>query len=231
MSEPRGIAVFADFDDTLAMQNVARLLLRQFAPAALDRYSKQYRSGQISFREYQERSFDAVETSVGEMQQVVADETELRPGILELLDAVRDANGTMTIVSAGLRFYIEPVLQRHGLEQLSLVCGTASRDGSDSGPFRYDYPFKETSGEPCRGDWATCKCKALEEAGDRMTVFVGDGSTADACAAEKADHVFARDRLLKICNDRHIPATPFEDFTPVTEFVIKAGKTAKAQAR
>ncbi len=218
------IAVVADFDDTLTTQNVAHLLLKRFAPDALERFSTQYRSGQITFREYQELAFNSVDAPVEQMQQVAADEVELRLGLNDLLQALDDIEGELTIASAGLDLYIEPVLECHGLANLNVVCGSAVRNGSDSGEFSYDYPFADVD-VPCRGDWATCKCKALEQAGESATtVFVGDGSTSDACAAENADYVFARDRLLRICEESGIDATPFEDFRPVTEFVAALGR-------
>lgn len=236
MSSEARIAVFADFDDTLTTQNVAHFLLKKFAPRALELYSSQYRAGEISFREYQENAFDAVKASVNEMQNAAANEVELRHGIHELLEAIGKADGVFTVASAGLHFYIDPVLKRHGLEELNVVCGTAVRSGSDNGEFGYDYPFPipdldqptGTDNDQCRGDWATCKCKALEQAGQSaVTIFVGDGSTSDACVAEKADHVFARDRLLRICNEKGLRATPFEDFSPVTELVKRLSTEAK----
>ena len=228
MSKPTGIAVFADFDDTLTVQNAAHLLLQQFAPEAMKKYSGMYRSGEITFREYQERSFDAVTASVEEMQAVVAAEIQLRDGLRELLDAVSIAGGTFTVVSAGLSFYIDPVLEANGLQALPVVCGTAARDAAEGASFRYDYPFKNAQNEPCRGDWSTCKCKAVAEAGEGVTtVFVGDGNTSDACVAPRADYVFARDRLLKICVDSGVDATPFEDFYPVAEFVRKLAATSR----
>ena len=230
MSSQARIAVFADFDDTLTTQNVAHFLLKRFAPEALKTYSSQYRAGEITFREYQERSFDAVIATVPEMQEAVSSEIELRQGIESMLDAIERAGGTFTITSAGLNFYIDPVLKRHGLEKLSVVSASATRSDSEGGPFSYDYPFDNTGEGPCQGDWATCKCKALKQAGDpTVNVFVGDGSTSDACAAGKADFVFARDRLLRICRETGIAATPFEDFTPVTEFVAKLSTEALSQ--
>lgn len=230
MSPQTRIAVFADFDDTLTTQNVAHLLLKRFAPQALAKYSSQYRAGEITFREYQEMAFNAVEVTVGEMQELAADEVELRSGLRELLEAVDAAGGKFTVASAGLHLYIDPVLERHELEQLSVVCGSAVRSGSESGEFRYDYPFTDATDQPCRGDWATCKCKALEQAGeDAVKVFVGDGSTSDACVAEKADYVFARDRLLRICEAAGIEVTPFEDFAPVTDLVVRLSTEANKQ--
>jgi 2-hydroxy-3-keto-5-methylthiopentenyl-1-phosphate phosphatase len=240
MSVAGRVAVFADFDDTLTMVNVAQHLLRRFAPEALAKNSALFRNGEITFREYQERAFDAVTVPVTEMQAIVADEISLRDGAVELVDAVAEVNGTFTVASAGLRLYIEPVLQRHGLGHVEIVCGTAIRNETSDGPisesFRYDYPFVNDSRskvESCEGDWATCKCKALEQAGQGVTtIFVGDGSTSDACVAPKADHVFARDRLLDICNAEGINATPFENLHTVSDFVKSlADSTTASQAR
>ena len=91
MSPEARIAVFADFDDTLTTQNVAHFLLKRFAPEALELYSSQYKAGQITFREYQEKSFDAVDATVSEMQEAAANEIELRQGIRELLNAIKRA--------------------------------------------------------------------------------------------------------------------------------------------
>ena len=209
-----------DFDDTLSTGNVAQMLLMRYAPEEFSSCSARYRADEISFREYQEQSFDAVPVSITEMQQTAANETEIRAGIEELLRVVDETNATLTVLSAGLDIYIRPVLERFGLSSVDLICGSATREPSRDGQFRYDYPFGSTESNGCKGDWATCKCKALEQvSGGTTTVFVGDGSTSDACAAEKADHVFARDRLLRICKEKRIPATPFEDFIPVTELL------------
>ena len=218
------IAVFADFDDTLTTRNVAQFLLNRFAPEAFAEIRKLNRNGEITFREYQEQSFNAVRATVSEMQDAVADEIEMRDGVPELAAAVAEAGGTLTVASAGLRFYIDPVLEKHSLSQLPVICGTATRDERPDlpvkEPFRYDYPFTGAQDEPCQGDWATCKCRALEQAGSGVTtIFVGDGSTSDACVAPKADYVFARDRLLNICNERGVKATPFNDMKVVTAFV------------
>jgi 2-hydroxy-3-keto-5-methylthiopentenyl-1-phosphate phosphatase len=232
VSKPTGIAVFADFDDTLTVQNAAHFLLERFAPEAMKKYSGMYRSGEITFREYQERSFDAVTTSVEEMQSVVAAEIQLRDGLRELLDAVSKAGGSFTVVSAGLSFYIEPVLEANGMKALPVICGTAVKNAAEGASFRYDYPFKNAQNEPCLGQWATCKCRAIAEAGSGVTtVFVGDGNTSDACVAPKADFVFARDRLLRICVDSGIDAAPFEDFYPVAEFVRNFAATSRESSR
>lgn len=210
-------AVFLDFDDTVTVRNAAHYVLNRFAPDALKRFRTMYLDGEIGFREYQERAFDAIQEPLSDIQNAVAEGIEIRPGLPELVDSVSACDGSITVVSAGLDIYIEPVLQRHGLGDARIACASAVRDGADTGAFRYDYSF---GGEPCAGDWATCKCRVIKLApAEAVTVFAGDSETSDSCAAPNADHVFARDRLLTFCEANGIAATPFEDFYPVAEFV------------
>ena len=144
-----------------------------------------------------------------------------------MANAVNESGGDLTIVSAGLDIYIQPVMRRNGLADVKIACASAVREGADTGAFRYDYSF---GGEPCAGDWATCKCRVIKLAPhDMATVFAGDSEASDACAAPNADYVFARDRLLTFCEANGIKATPFEDFHPVAEFVRELAKRQAAE--
>ena len=229
MTGDKTVAVFVDFDDTLTTENAAQLVLKKLVPDEFARISGEYRSGDITFREYQERSFDAIKGTPESIADIVSEEVELRAGSEDLAKAISNVNGTLTVASAGLDIYILPVLEKHGLGHLEVVAGKAREGGSENGGFRYDYPFADDT-RPCEGDWGTCKCKALQNASpDATIVFVGDGSTSDACAAPKADHVFARDRLLRFCRERGIEATPFEDLSVVAEFVRMHSRSETVQ--
>ena len=59
--------------------------------------------------------------------------------------------------------------------------------------------------------WCVCLVSAQDDE--------GDGATSDACAASRADHVFARDRLLRHCRENGVPAKRFEDLRTVSEFI------------
>jgi len=50
-------------------------------------------------------------------------------------------------------------------------------------------------------------------------IFIGDGLRSDSCAAEKADTVFARSRLLEHCRNNGIEAIEFEDFHSIAEYI------------
>jgi 2,3-diketo-5-methylthio-1-phosphopentane phosphatase len=221
------VAVFVDFDDTATTRNAAHYILNKFAPDAMKKFRSMFLAGEMSFVEYQERAFNAIEAPLAEVQEAVAAGIELRLGFSDLVRAVRAVGGSITVVSAGLDIYIEPVLRRNGLADVPIACGVAVRDGAETGPFRYDYPF---GGGHCECDTATCKRDVVKAAPAGVaTVFAGDSKSSDGCAARVAGKVFARDRLLSHCQANGIPVTPFEDFFPVVDFVNKLAASQAAE--
>ena len=157
------------------------------------------------------------------MEGHVRETASLRPGFNESVAAARQAGARFVIASAGLEFYIRALLDKGGHRALPVIAvrATPARTGK-SGRIRYDYPDDQGG---CDGDWAICKCRVVQAAkakGGRV-VFVGDGTRSDACAAAKADIVFARARLLEHCQATGIPATPFEDLFGLAEFLQQNG--------
>jgi 2-hydroxy-3-keto-5-methylthiopentenyl-1-phosphate phosphatase len=130
------------------------------------------------------------------------------------------SGAAFTVVSAGLDFYIRALLSREGHGKIPVIAVEArQKGGSDGGRIRYDYPAGQGR---CAGDWAICKCRAVEAAKrcGRTVIFAGDGTRSDACAAAKADVVFARAKLLEHCRAEGIPVRPFEaDLYPLAEFL------------
>lgn len=217
------MTVVCDFDDTAATQNVAHLLLERFAGGRDQQHVAAFRSGEISFREYQERAFLEVRASIPEMEGHVREFASLRPGFTESVAAARQTGARFLIASAGLEFYIRALLDREGHRDLPVIAVRAAAGGTGgNGGIRYDYPEGQGG---CEGDWAICKCKVVKEANvwGGAVVFVGDGTRSDACAAGRADVVFARARLLEHCKAARVHATPFEDLFGLAEFIQRTG--------
>ncbi|MBI4219308.1 MAG: haloacid dehalogenase-like hydrolase [Chloroflexi bacterium] len=207
-----------DFDDSAAVQNVARLLLDRFGGAEFAGLEARYRAGNLLFRDYQELAFRSLPVDVDSLRSYAAEKALLRPGFKESVQAVQAAGGQALVVSAGLDFYIEPVLGKNGYSRLPVTSVTTGRFSGPATHIRYDYPAALPG---CPADWAVCKCRVFaraRSAGEEI-VFVGDGIRSDACAAARADTVFARSRLLGHCQENGIPATPFDDLFPVVRYL------------
>jgi len=222
------LTVICDFDGSAADRNVAHMLLARFGREQAARHRRHFLAGKTSFREYQERAFRSVDGSLDEMAAHAAAHAGLRRGFAETGETARRTGAELRIVSSGLDFYISAVLDRQGFPDIPVIAVRTSSQDSKAASIRYDYPDGQDS---CRGDWAVCKCRAVETAqrSGRKVVFVGDGLRSDACAAERASKVFARGPLLDHCRRNGIPATPFEELLPVATYL--AERAARRAAR
>ena len=145
-----------------------------------------------------------------EMRQWALREAEVRPGLAGLMELCR-ANGVkVEVVSNGMSFYVEAVLEREGLSGLPFVAPIPTFN-------RVEGPVVEFSdGVATCERTGLCKCERvlrLRSSG-RKIVFVGDG-ISDFCVAEEADFVIARSALKKHCADHGIAHSEFQDFDDV----------------
>ncbi|MBI2965430.1 MAG: HAD-IB family phosphatase [Chloroflexi bacterium] len=215
--------VILDFDDTAAVENVARLLLDRFGDGAFSQIQAQYSQGKLPFRDYQESAFRSLPVDVPTLSAYAADAAHLRPGFKEAVEAAKFAGAEISIVSAGLDFYIKPVLDRYGYSGVPVTSvGTGGYRGHATA-IQYTYPPLRPD---CPTEYAVCKCRVFEAArlAGREVVFVGDGMRSDACAAARASTVFARSRLLDHCRANGIPAQPFDDLYPLAAHIGRAAR-------
>jgi 2-hydroxy-3-keto-5-methylthiopentenyl-1-phosphate phosphatase len=217
MSSIPPFTMLIDFDGTLVEPNVAIVLVEQFCPNGEEvahEVDILLHEGKITLREAWEREASLMRADrIPEMVEFVVKNVPLRDGARELLDLLAEHRIPTKIVSGGLDFYIHPVLAREGL-RLPVLSDVAVA-GPD-GQLKVLHPHGHATCRLC----GICKAQAVraESTPQGRVVFVGDGST-DQYAAEVADVVFARRRLLSYCEKKGIPVFPFEGFRPVTERV------------
>ena len=113
-------AVLTDFDDTAAVQNVAELLLEKFgAPDWMD-VRQRFRNGHIDLKEYQEITFRTIQADRATMQAYVKEHANLRPYFRELWGFCQTNDFPMAVVSQGLDFYIQALLDKEGLGRVPI---------------------------------------------------------------------------------------------------------------
>jgi 2-hydroxy-3-keto-5-methylthiopentenyl-1-phosphate phosphatase len=221
--------IVIDFDETASSVNGARILLRELGvDSPRSDIRERFDSGETTFKRYQEEEFDRLSASVSDIKNLASKVIPMRDGLSELIDAA-DAGGHQLIVaSAGLDLYIKPALDAAGLEDVDVISVTATVDEDSDTINGYEYPPYESR---CTEAWAVCKCYPMRNALQRNeeVVFIGDGRMADTCAAETANTVFARSRLLAYCESEGIDATPFDGLANVAKYV-RSRTTQKSPA-
>ncbi|MBI4200129.1 MAG: MtnX-like HAD-IB family phosphatase [Chloroflexi bacterium] len=203
------LAILCDFDDTVAVENVAHLLLGRFGDSQWQSLLQQFRDGTIRPKDYFERCFLGVRASRASMQAYVREHAHLRPGFRELARYCQGQEIELAIVTHGLDFYVEALLEREGLGWLpAFTVGSRFTSNGIESDFRY-------TRDDCQ-EWGNCKCSVVDRyrTQGRRVFYVGDG-LSDLCPARRADLVFARSRLLELCQQEGIPHREFQDFNDV----------------
>jgi 2-hydroxy-3-keto-5-methylthiopentenyl-1-phosphate phosphatase len=155
------ISVVFDFDGTLVTSFIGGLLFRGFTPEAeLEKASNRFKTNVTSLREYQEEVFDLVSESTAEMSKRAVEGASIRSQAHEVCEHIWNVGGKVAIASAGLDFYIQPVLDNSKLGRINVHSGKVISNVTELPPFRYDYP---SSDDQCEGDWITCKCKVIND--------------------------------------------------------------------
>ena len=201
--------VLSDFDDTAAHQNVAELLLNKFGDPTWTTIRANFRKGDVTLKDYQEIVFRNIATDIPTMQKHVQQHARLRPYFGELAEYCCVNHYPMAIVSQGLDFYIQALLDYEGYGSIPVFAVNTTVIGNAIS-YQYDYvrPGKESLGNS-KG----LIVNEYQKKGHRV-YYIGDGRS-DFEAAVEADIVFAHSVLAEECERQNIPFIPFTDFGDV----------------
>ena len=204
-------AILTDFDDTAAVQNVAEMLLHQFGHDSWQDVRGRFRSGELTLKEYQEITFRNIRADRSTMQEFVKKNADLRPRFTELWEYCQELNSPMAIVSLGLDFYIQALLEKEGAPGVPTYC-VNTRFTPDGISYYYHHAYP---GEEERGNSKGLIVDRYRQLGYHV-IYVGDGRS-DFEGAERADTVFAHSFLAEECQRQGVAFRPFTDFGDVME--------------
>ena len=211
-------AVLIDFDDTAAQQNVAELLLKRFGDPTWQDVRQRFRAGEFTLKEYQEITFRSIQADKAAMQGYVKQNANLRPYFKDLWDYCQGHGIPMAIVSQGLDFYIEALLDNEGHPQVP-VYAVNTRFTPQGITFEYRHC---RPGQERQGNSKGLVVDRYREEG-HYVFYAGDG-VSDFEAATRADLLFAHRTLAEECVRQQIPYRPFTDFqdmlAAVTEYQV-----------
>ena len=207
-------AVVCDFDGTAVTEDIGDQVAIRFAGYGTWRRAEdRFKAGEITFSQLIEAIFAPVTATREEIAAFARDTAVLRPGLERFVAACREAGRPFLLVSAGLDVYIEAVLERLAPEVRAHVEVRANR--ATCSPAGLSIAFHGDGGG-C-GRCGFCKGTVVDDLHARgyRVAMCGDG-TADRCAADRADKVFARGRLVRYCAEQGIPHATFETFDEVS---------------
>ena len=209
------LAVLLDFDGTITKRDIGDQVVINFAEPGWKEALDSHLAGEMNVRDLwafetsllrKEREAEAVNHSIKT--------AEIREGFGELIEHCRSQGILVEVVSSGMNFYVDAILEHYGFGELARARPQVEYDEDGFGVMTMPPGIRDC------GMTALCKCDRvwrLRRKGFRV-MFVGDGAS-DACVVSQADIVLATSRLRQVCDSEGIEHTPFETFHEVLHVV------------
>jgi 2-hydroxy-3-keto-5-methylthiopentenyl-1-phosphate phosphatase len=204
------LRVWADFDGTVARDDVTDAVLRRFAAPEWESIEADWLAGRIDAAACMRRQIALVQASRAELDAFL-DGLALDPGFEKFAAWCAEQATPLAVVSDGVDYFARRILSRHGLGEIPVFANRLVPDGAG---WALAQPWAAAG---CRAGSGVCKCAVAgpdDWAHRHFMVYVGDGRS-DRCVAARADLLFAKDGLAAYCLERGFPFRAWTSFDDV----------------
>ena len=210
-SEARKTLVQCDFDGTITEKDVSFLFLDTYADGDWRQLLEEYKAGKISVGDFNTTAFAMVRADKQTLLDLVftSDKVRIRPGFRELLNYCSQNGFEFVIVSNGLVFYIEAILEDLGIKGIKVFAAQSWFHLNEGMEVKYIGP----DGKQEAAGFKDAYTELFLKEGYRI-VYVGNG-VSDSYPARRAEHIFATGDLLDRCRELNLNCTPFTDLNDV----------------
>lgn len=211
-SRTRRVAVFSDFDGTIAHPDTINLLAETFGGVEFRRdIGGKIASGEISLRDGIAAEVATIRGDLDQVLDFLRSRVKIDESFPPFAQWCRSREIPLTILSAGIKDVIERLLAPFALDHVHLLANPL-----EIIDHRWTLRFLDDT------PWGHDKAAALVQARSKgfATAFLGDG-LSDLRAANHADLVFARSRLANLCRQKQLPFFPLEGFSTVGDTIAR----------
>ena len=212
-------AVICDFDGTISLKDGTDALLQRYALPGWEVLEARWVAGEITALECMRGQVALLDVPVSEFEHFATD-LNVDGHFPAFAAACARRDIPLVVASDGLDWLIHAALGRLNLTGISVCSGRVANLGSG----RYQLATSPAE-PPCPKGGVTCKCAiASRLAGQdakapRRILLIGDGRSDFCVAANVADLVFARGKLLAYCTENGIPCYPVDSFDEATQLL------------
>jgi len=209
--------VISDFDGTICPVDVGSEVLRRFTQKSRDDIDREYVKNSLGSREAYRKIAPLMTVNPDCLQAYVLKRSRIDPFFARFYRLAKKKGVDVKIVSDGLDFYIRAIMEKNRLGEIEFFSNAIEFGRNDSLTFCFPQ-----ANELC-GRCGTCKNKILNDYRlmYEKIIYIGDGHS-DICPSRCADLVFAKDVLLRTCEEEGTtPYRPFRNFEEISEYLKK----------
>lgn len=215
LNDLENTAILVDFDGTITTTDTNVLLVEKYQNETIEYLVETKRK--INYIRYLNLIFKEIKITEKEYINMILKEIEISEGFIDFYKNIKVNNIPLAILSGGFDNAIIPFLREYDIKDINVYANTLKFDGSNI-TVKYFH-----SDENCcdMGPCGNCKVKHYEsfKKDNYKIIFIGDGFT-DHAIAKKADIVFAKNELLKYCNENDIDCIPWIDFNDINKVIF-----------
>lgn len=199
------LVIISDFDGVISLSNVLEALYAEFSRVNWRYYVSMWEKNEISTLEEIQLCLGGIKVNRGEMETFIS-EIKIDESLRNMYDFCRQKDHYLAILSDGLLWYIEYLLQRISISHIPMFANQIQF--SEQG-LSFSFPWYDES-TPSIGTSKPSIIRQIQDRGYKV-LFIGDG-LSDIEASKVADIVFAKDYLLEWMNIKNRDVNEFVGF-------------------
>ena len=208
MRESDKILVQCDFDGTITIEDASFTILDAYIPDKWHSLFDQYQQGKMTVGAFNSTVFAKVKADKETLLKMIREKVSVREGFRDFMEYCRSKNYRFVIVSNGLDFYIEDILERFAFKDVEVhASNTVFTD--DGLLVRHKGPDSKYLDEDVKAAYT----EYYLDQGYKV-IYLGDGRS-DVLPAGKSHYIFATGSMIDYCDSEKLSCTPFTDFHQV----------------
>jgi 2-hydroxy-3-keto-5-methylthiopentenyl-1-phosphate phosphatase len=169
---------------------------------------EQYRAGKITVGYFNTKVFSTIKTNRQELIDFVRNYKGIRPGFSELVQFCNQRDIEFFIVSNGLDFYIDFILESLGLNHVKVIAAK-----TEFNPNGMKVSYIGPNGDVLLDKFKEAYTRLYTGKGYQV-IYIGNGFS-DFSSARLSYRVFAREELIDCCKKANLKYIPFDDLHDV----------------
>jgi 2,3-diketo-5-methylthio-1-phosphopentane phosphatase len=214
----KNISLISDFDGTISKKDFFYMVIDSLLKENLNALApwKDYLAGKITHIDALSGIFSQIHLSQRDLDKFIAT-IDIDNWFYDVAQFCKDKKIPFYICSAGTNYYIKKriydILEKYDIVLISNDATYSQQEGMKLIAPKKDTPYYDFN----TGISKQAIVKQLKEDG-YFTIYAGDG-IPDLKSAKCADVVFAKDKLLELCEEENIKTEKFDNFSNILNYI------------